>query len=66
MMKSAGSATKTTRPAYGFRLNIPASAAMVRAMNATAVTVAITAPTAVRGCRKSALFVTAGYFRLAR
>src|SRR6186997_3109527 len=58
VMKTAGIATKTTRPAYGLRWNMPISSAIAKAMKATADTVAISAPITVSGCRRSALFVT--------
>src|SRR5688500_4950067 len=57
--KSPGMATKTTRPAYGLRWNKPVRSAIIRAAKVTAHTVAISAPTTVSGCRRSALLVTA-------
>ena len=44
----AGSATKTTRPAYGLLSN-PTATAITSAMNTTAVTVVITTPTMASG-----------------
>src|SRR4051794_29932337 len=48
---SAGTATKTTSPAYGLS-NIPASTAITSAMNATADAVVITAPATASGWRR--------------
>src|SRR4030095_1376359 len=49
----AGSATKTTSPAYGL-LNNPSAAAMSIARNTTAEAVVMTTPATDSGCRRSA------------